>query len=51
MKKIKHIKDDKIIIDGVVWKPYYLNDIPQSFGCMSGIKEWINYRGYCYIKE
>tara|TARA_R100001463_G_scaffold3217_2_gene13211 strand:- start:1742 stop:1897 length:156 start_codon:yes stop_codon:yes gene_type:complete len=50
MKVIKHLKDNKILIDGVVWKPHYLNDIPPSFGSTKGISEWFNYKGYCYIK-
>jgi len=51
MKTIKHLKNDRILLDGVVWKPYYLNDLPSNFGCLDGVSEWISYKGYCYIKE
>ena len=57
MKKIKFLKEDKIELDGIVYRPYKVCDIPQNFGCITfqdekeGISEWFNYKGYTYIIE
>tara|TARA_R100000315_G_C5101271_1_gene58060 strand:+ start:45 stop:221 length:177 start_codon:yes stop_codon:yes gene_type:complete len=57
MKTIKFLKEDRIELDGVVYKPYKVCDIPQNFGCITfqdekeGISEWFNYKGYTYIIE
>ena len=53
----KFLKEDSIELDGVVYKPYKVCDIPQNFGCITfqdekeGISEWFNYKGYTYIIE
>ena len=57
MKTIKFLKEDRIELDGVVYRPYKVCDIPQNFGCITfqdekeGISEWFNYKGYTYIIE
>ena len=57
MKTIKFLKEDRIELDGIVYRPYKICDIPQNFGCITfqdekeGISEWFNYKGYTYIIE
>ena len=58
MKTIKFLKEDRIELDGIVYRPYKVCDIPQNFGCITfqdekeGISEWFNYKGYTYpIKD
>jgi|TARA_R100000808_G_C2020419_1_gene68868 hypothetical protein len=57
MKTIKFLKEDRIELDGIVYRPYKVCDIPQNFGCITfqdekeGISEWFNYKGYTYIIE
>ena len=56
MKTIKFLREDKIKLNGVVYKPYKICNIPANFGCIEfnssfGISEWFNYRGYTYIRE
>ena len=49
MKTIKHLKEDKIELNGIVYKPYKICELPPSFG--EDILSWINYKGYTYIAE
>ena len=57
MKTIKFLKEDRIELDGIVYRPYKVCDIPQNFGCITfqdekeGISEWFNHKGYTYIKK
>ena len=56
MKTIKFLKENKIELNGVVYKPYKICNIPQNFGCIEfnekeGISEWFNYKGYTYIAK
>ena len=57
MNKIKFLKNDKIELNGIVYKPHTVCNIPQNFGCITfqedieGIIEWFNYKGYTYIIE
>ena len=56
MNKIKFLKEDKIELNGVVYKPYKICSIPDRFGCFEfnerqGISEWFNYKGYTYIAK
>jgi hypothetical protein len=49
MNKIKYLKEDKIKLNDVTYKPY-------KFGCFEfnereGISEWFNHKGYTYIKK
>ena len=55
MKTIKYLKNDKIELNGIVYKPYTICSIPQNFGGIAwqddkeGISEWFNYKGLTYI--
>ena len=57
MKTIKFLKEDRIELDGIVYRPYKVCNIPQNFGFITfqddkeGISEWFNYKGYTYIIE
>jgi hypothetical protein len=56
MNTIKHLKEDKIELNGILYKPHTICNIPANFGCIEynsgeGIDEWFNYRGLTYIKE
>ena len=54
MKTIKHLKNDYLQLDNLIYKPYLVCDLPPSFGetdesGYSLITEWFNYKGYTYI--
>ena len=49
MKTIKFLKEDKIMLNGILYKPYKICELPPSFG--KDILEWFNYKGYTYIIE
>ena len=49
MNRIKFLKEDKIKLNGILYKPYKICELPPSFG--KDILEWFNYRGYTYIVE
>jgi len=56
MKTIKHLKDNKIELAGVTYRPYFIGDLPNNFGCLDydgndGVHEWFGYKGFCYIKD
>ena len=64
MNIIKHLKEDKVELNGVVYKPYTICNLPPSFGAVEEFKtedgtvytypvisEWFNYKGYTYIAE
>ena len=57
MNTIKYLKEKRIELNGVVYKPYTICSIPQNFGCIDwqgdkeGISEWFNHKGFTYIKE
>jgi hypothetical protein len=56
MKDIKKKKDGTLIVDGVLYTPYNVSDLPPSFGfkinedrATPGYNEWFNYKGVTYI--
>jgi hypothetical protein len=49
MKKIKHLKKDYLQLDGIVYRPYKICDLPDKFG--TEITGWFNYKGYTYIYD
>ena len=54
MKTIKHLKQNKLELGGVIYKPYMIGDLPSKFGCIlygesDGINEWFGYKGFCYV--
>ena len=64
MKIIKHLKEDKIKLNGVIYKPYKICNLPPSFGASEKfededgkiykypvISEYFNYKGYTYIAK
>ncbi len=48
--KIKHLKADKVALNGIIYKPYTICSLPPKFGTEE-ITTWFNYRGYTYISE
>ena len=64
MNTIKHLKEDKVKLNGIVYKPYKICNLPPSFGMVEEfedengkiytypiISEWFNHKGYTYIAE
>jgi hypothetical protein len=58
MKKIKFLKNNLIRLDGVLYTPYLVGDLPQTFGFIAndekdqqGITRWFNYKGFTYIAK
>ena len=60
MKKIKFKNDKSIKIEGDIYKPYLVGNLPPSFGfkykdsdgdIKQGISEWFNYKGLTYVKK
>ena len=56
VKTIKFLKQERIQLDGVTYKPYKICNIPARFGChefdeKEGISVWFNYKGYTYIAK
>jgi len=54
MNTIKHLKNDYVQLNNLIYKPYTVCDLPTNFGCIEfqekeGISEWFNYKGYTYI--
>ena len=54
MNKIEFLKEDRIKLNGVTYRPYKVCDLPAGFGCIEfgdkeGVSEWFNYKGYTYI--
>lgn len=56
MKKIKFLKNNLIRINGVLYTPYCVGDLPQTFGFITneekdqvGVYNWFNYKGLTYI--
>ena len=54
MNKIKHLKNDYVQLNRLIYKPYTICSLPANFGCINfgekeGISEWFNYKGYTYI--
>ena len=49
MNTIKFLKENKIKLNGVIYKPYTICYIPNSFG--KEVLDWFNYKGFTYIVE
>jgi hypothetical protein len=56
MKKIKFLKNNLIRLNGVLYTPYLVGDLPQRFGFIynedkeqDGITSWFNYKGLTYV--
>ena len=61
MQSIKLLSDKTIKLNGEIYKPYNVGNLPPSFGFKSqansngdikdGISEWFNYKGLTYIPK
>ena len=58
MKDIKKLKSGELVVDGVLYTPYLIGELPPSFGYKlsddgesKGHSEWFNYKGLTYIKK
>jgi hypothetical protein len=58
MKKIKFLKNNLIRLNGVLYTPYTVGDLPPTFGFIfnadkeqEGISEFFNYKGLTYIQK
>jgi hypothetical protein len=49
MKIIKQLKKDYLQLNGIVYRPYKVCDLPDKFG--TEITTWFNYKGYTYIYD
>ena len=54
MNKIKHLKNNYIQLNNLIYRPYTVCELPANFGCFEfnnkeGISEWFNYKGFTYI--
>ena len=56
MNKIKHLKNNKVALNSIIYKPYTISNLPSKFGSVdeygfSYITTWFNYKGFTYIAE
>ena len=58
MKNIKFLKNNFIKVNGVLYTPYTVGDLPPTFGFIfnpdkeqEGISAFFNYKGLTYIKK
>ena len=58
MPVIKFLKQNLIALNGKVYKPYLIGDLPEKFAFIyeedkdqDGITEWFNYKGFTYIAK
>jgi len=55
MNIIKHLKNNKIALNGVIYKPYTICQLADTkFGLVdkdgySLVTEWFNYKGFTYV--
>jgi len=50
MNTIKHLKNNKVALNGIIYKPYTISNLPTKFGT-DEITTWFNYKGFTYIAE
>ena len=54
-KSIKFLKYNLISLNGVLYTPYAVGNLPQSFGFITneedqdGYSEWFNFKGLTYL--
>ena len=53
---IKYLKEKKISLNGVLYTPYTVGNLPKTFAFIynedkdqDGITNWFNYKGFTYI--
>ena len=54
MQKIKFLKNNYVQLNNLIYKPYTVCELPNTFGLededgYSLITEWFNYKGFTYI--
>jgi hypothetical protein len=56
MKNIKKLKTGELIVEGMLYTPYLVGELPITFGFkynaekdQDGYSEWFNYKGLTYI--
>ena len=54
MNKIKFLKENKLELNGITYKPYTICELPERFGLVdedgfSYFTTWFNYKGFTYI--
>ena len=54
MQKIKFLKENKLQLNGITYKPYTICSLPERFGLVdedgfSYYTTWFNYKGFTYI--
>ena len=49
MNTIKFLKNNKIKLNNITYKPYTICNLPNQFGVE--ILDWFNYKGLTYIAE
>ena len=50
MNTIKFLKQNKIQLNNITYKPYTICNLPPKFGT-DEITTWFNYKGFTYIAE
>ena len=50
MNKIKFLKENKLQLNGITYKPYTICNLPDKFGT-DEITNWFNYKGLTYIAD
>jgi len=57
MNKIKFLKNNKIILNNILYKPYTICELADTrFGQVdedgfSYVTQWFNYKGFTYVAE
>ena len=56
MQTIKFLKENKLQLNGITYKPYTICELPERFGLVdedgfSYYTTWFNYKGFTYIAE
>ena len=56
MQTIKFLKENKLELNGITYKPYTICNLPERFGLVdedgfSYYTTWFNYKGFTYIAE
>ena len=47
MNTIKFLKNNKIKLNNITYKPYTICNLPNQFGVE--ILDWFNYKGFTYV--
>ena len=58
MNKAKFYQNKNIKLNGVMYKPYFIGNLPKKFAFIynedkdqDGITQWFNYKGFTYIEK